>query len=85
MPLHLDFFPVEGENPFRAHVRQIIAQGDLVFALVHYPFPDENDPQLERGNIAVDIFRVDEEGKLIEHWDMIQSISVSQLHANGIF
>ena len=57
-------------------VKQIMAQGDLVFSLNHYP----------GARMAImDIFRLDENGKVVEHWDVAQQISPDIAHENGVF
>lgn len=53
----------------KAEIKRVIAEGDLVMLHVHSTL-DEND----RGEAVVDIFRFDENGKIIEHWDVIQAV-----------
>jgi predicted SnoaL-like aldol condensation-catalyzing enzyme len=36
----------------------------------------------ERGNKVVDIFRLDEEGKIVEHWDVLSPIAETSLNGN---
>ena len=45
-----------------------LADGDLVALHVH----NRRSPEL-RGNAVVDIFRI-ENGKVVEHWDVVQAI-----------
>ena len=47
-------------------IRRVIAEGDLVVThgVVKYTADD-------RGTVAVDIFRL-EDGKVVEHWDVLQ-------------
>ncbi len=53
---------------------RIAADGDLVFLHFEVPF---NGKQYA----WVDIFRL-ENGKLVEHWDVMQEITASPLHQN---
>lgn len=52
-----------------AEIKRVIAEGDLVVLHVHSKL-DEQD----RGEAVVDIFRFDEQGKIVEHWDVIQAV-----------
>ncbi|GAA3261927.1 nuclear transport factor 2 family protein [Nonomuraea helvata] len=64
----------------RAEVKNIFADGDFVIAHVHgVRVPGQ------RGTAIVDIFRLDENGKLIEHWDVMQDIPEKAENENGMF
>lgn len=54
---------------FPAKIERIGAQGDLVFILADY-----SD---SFGSYIVDIFRLDDNGKVVEHWDVIEATSTS--------
>ncbi len=56
----------------------IIVDGDL-FALHHHAFTGPDDP----GRAFVDIWRV-ENGRIVEHWDVIQPIAPTMAHTNGV-
>ena len=53
---------------FRLDVKHMIAEGDYVVVHIH-----ALGTNLERGAAVVDIYRL-ENGKLAEHWDVIQPI-----------
>lgn len=53
---------------FRATVKRLIAEGDLVVSHMHIQ-QGEDDP----GVAVADIFRL-EGGKIVEHWDVIQPV-----------
>jgi predicted SnoaL-like aldol condensation-catalyzing enzyme len=63
----------------RAEVKSIFAEGDFVIAHVHgVRVPGE------RGSAIVDIFRLDD-GKIVEHWDVMQTIPEDAQNQNGMF
>ena len=57
----------------------IIAEGDLVAVHTHL----KPNPQ-DSGVAVVDIFRV-EDGKLVEHWDVIQTVPTQAANKNSMF
>ena len=67
-------------NPnLRLEFKRIIAEGDLV-AVHSFLKPNSSD----LGRAVVDIFRV-EDGKLVEHWDVVQPIHLQAENKNGMF
>lgn len=60
-------------------ITRVIAQGDLVALHVHSTRGDGTP-----GRAIVDIFRV-ENGKVVEHWDVIQDIPGEAANTNGMF
>ncbi|MEN9659729.1 MAG: hypothetical protein RL571_3194 [Pseudomonadota bacterium] len=63
----------------RAVIKRVIAEGDLVMLHVH-----SQDKAGERGMAIVDIFRV-KNGKITEHWDVIQAVPEKDANGNGMF
>ena len=63
----------------RYEVKKIIAEGDLVVLHLH----GMNGPS-PHGESVIDIFRI-ENGKVVEHWDVIQPIPESADNANSMF
>ncbi|MDO5640410.1 MAG: ester cyclase [Neisseria sp.] len=75
------FAPFLKENPqSRAEVKRVMADGDLVMLHVF----SQANPQ-DQGEAVVDIFRLDENGKIVEHWDVIQAMPTEFAHSNGMF
>ncbi|WP_433431849.1 nuclear transport factor 2 family protein [Nonomuraea sp. CA-141351] len=62
-----------------AKIHKIFAEGDYVVAHVHgVRVPGQ------RGTAIVDIFKL-EDGKIVEHWDVMQPIPKDALNENGMF
>ena len=68
------------ENPdLRVEFKRFIAENDLV-AVHSHMIPAKG----ARGTAAVDIFRL-ENGKIVEHWDVVQPIPENPANNNGMF
>jgi len=63
----------------RSEIKRIFADGDYVIVHVHAV----REPGT-RGNAIVDIFKL-ENGKVVEHWDVIQPIPEKATNDNGMF
>lgn len=57
----------------RVVVDKIIAVGDYVFAHVNFLNLFNDDPE-DTGIAGVDIYKMDADGKAIEHWDTLQLV-----------
>lgn len=63
----------------RSEIRKIFAEGDFVILHVHaVPAPGA------RGLAVVDMFKV-ANGRLVEHWDVIQEVPEKAANNNGMF
>lgn len=75
------FTTIFANNPQRhSTIHKAIADGDLV-ALHVLTTTGPND----RGMAIVDIFRFDADGKIVEHWDVMQPVPESTVSGNGMF
>jgi len=61
----------------RVVVHKIIAVGDYVFAHVNFLNLFNDDPK-DTGIAGVDIYKMDADGKAIEHWDTLQFVGTPE-------
>lgn len=70
------------EHPGKqVRVVRTLAEGDLVVLHCHQVWPTDAN----RDWVGIDIFRFDEDGKIVEHWDVLQVVPAEARHANGMF
>jgi predicted SnoaL-like aldol condensation-catalyzing enzyme len=63
----------------RSEIVRMFADGDYVILHVHSVRP----PEIHRA--IVEIFRLTEDGKIDEHWDVIQEVPAQSANPNGMF
>lgn len=63
----------------RSEIKRIFADGDYVIVHVHAV----REPGT-RGNAIIDIYKM-ENGKAVEHWDVVQPIPETAQNSNGMF
>jgi predicted SnoaL-like aldol condensation-catalyzing enzyme len=61
--------------------KRVFAEGNFVILHSEHKFPGWRG-----GNwAAMDIFRLDDQGKLVEHWDALQKVPSKSANRNGMF
>lgn len=56
-----------------------VAEGDLVALHTHQTWPGGEE------YVTMDFFRFDDKGKIVEHWDSMQSIPEKSAHNNTMY
>jgi predicted SnoaL-like aldol condensation-catalyzing enzyme len=61
--------------------KRSVAEGSFVVLHCHQTWPTDKNKDWA----GIDIFRFDSEGKIVEHWDVLQVVPSESKHLNSMF
>ena len=65
----------------RVYIKRSVAESNLVVLHCHQLWPTDANKDWA----GIDIFRLNEDGKIVEHWDVLQVVPSESANANTMF
>lgn len=65
----------------QVHFKRSVTEGSFVVLHCHQTWPADKNKDWA----GIDIFRFDNEGKIVEHWDVLQVVPSESKHSNSMF
>jgi predicted SnoaL-like aldol condensation-catalyzing enzyme len=65
----------------RVHFKRVIAERNFVVLHCHQEWPTYKD----QNYAGIDIFRLDDDGRILEHWDVLQIVPPESANKNAMF
>ena len=62
-------------------IKRSFAEGNFVILHCHQHWPTEE----QKDWAGIDIFRLDDDGQIVEHWDVLQVVPAESKNGNSVF